>query len=69
MLVDDGSTDDSGKLCDELAATNDRVTAFHQENAGVSAARNTGIEFVLGSSDHDDTNSAEIEKIYALTED
>ena len=56
VLVDDGSTDGSGNVCDELAAANNRVTALHQENAGVSAARNTGIEFVLGSSDYDDIN-------------
>lgn len=51
VLVDDGSTDSSGQLCDELAAASDRITALHQENAGVSAARNAGIEFVLGNSD------------------
>lgn len=47
VLVDDGSTDGSGQLCDELAATSDRITALHQENAGVSAARNAGIKFAL----------------------
>ncbi len=56
VLVDDGSTDGSGQLCDEFAAASNRITALHQKNAGVSAARNTGIEFVLGSSDYDDRN-------------
>lgn len=50
VLVDDGSTDGSGQLCDELAAASDRITALHQENAGVSAARNAGVEFALESS-------------------
>ena len=47
VLVDDGSIDGSGQLCDELADTSDRITVLHQENAGVSAARNAGIEFAL----------------------
>lgn len=47
ILVDDGSTDGSGALCDTLAAESSRVSVIHQENAGVSAARNAGIETVL----------------------
>ncbi|MCR5011304.1 MAG: glycosyltransferase [Lachnospiraceae bacterium] len=43
ILVDDGSTDGSPDLCDELAAEHDTVEALHQKNAGASAARNTGI--------------------------
>lgn len=50
VLVDDGSTDGSGQLCDELAAASDRITVLHQENAGVSAARNAGIEFAIENS-------------------
>lgn len=49
VLVDDGSTDGSSQLCDELASASNRVTVLHQENAGVSAARNTGIEFILSN--------------------
>lgn len=51
VLIDDGSTDDSGQQCDRLAAASNRVIVRHQENAGVSAARNAGIEFVLENSD------------------
>lgn len=47
ILVDDGSRDSSPALCDRLAAAHDRVRVIHQENAGVSAARNAGIEAVL----------------------
>ena len=43
ILVDDGSTDESGKLCDSLAQKNDRITVIHQENRGLGGARNTGI--------------------------
>lgn len=54
VLVDDGSTDGSGVLCDELAVKSNRITALHQENAGVSTARNTGIDYVLlHASTHD----------------
>lgn len=48
ILVDDGSPDDSGKLCDELAARNNCIRVIHQENKGVSGARNTGIENAQG---------------------
>lgn len=54
VLVDDGSTDGSSQLCDELAQENNRVTVLHQKNAGVSAARNAGIEYVLSSALSDD---------------
>lgn len=43
LLIDDGSTDGSGFLCDELAASFPEVCVIHQANAGVSAARNQGI--------------------------
>ena len=43
LLVDDGSTDHSGKLCDTLAQTDSRIRVIHQQNQGLGGARNTGI--------------------------
>lgn len=48
LLVNDGSPDNSGALCDVLAETDDRVRVFHQENRGVSAARNVGLTHATG---------------------
>lgn len=48
LLVDDGSPDRSGVLCDEIAQRDARVRVFHQENGGVSAARNLGMEQAQG---------------------
>lgn len=48
LLIDDGSPDDSGLLCDQLAAADGRIRAIHQQNAGVTGARNTGIEAARG---------------------
>ena len=47
IIIDDGSTDGSGECCDQLAQ-NPRVTVFHQDNSGVSVARNKGIEIAKG---------------------
>ena len=49
LLVDDGSTDSSGSLCDGYAAQDARVRAFHQENAGVSSARNLALGRARGT--------------------
>ena len=48
ILVDDGSWDRSGVMCDEYARKNDCVRVIHQENAGLSAARNTGVRCASG---------------------
>jgi glycosyltransferase involved in cell wall biosynthesis len=48
LLVDDGSTDGSGDLCDQLAVTDKRICVIHQENQGLSGARNTGIRQATG---------------------
>ena len=44
ILVDDGSTDTSGKICDEYAIKDNRIKVIHQKNAGVSNARNNGLK-------------------------
>lgn len=48
LLVDDGSTDTTGKLCDEYMRADSRIRAIHRENGGLSAARNTGIDSARG---------------------
>lgn len=48
LLVDDGSTDGSGEICDSYALRDGRVRAIHQENKGVSAARNRGLTEASG---------------------
>lgn len=48
ILIDDGSTDGSGKICDEIAEMDSRVKVFHIENQGAAVARNVGIEVSTG---------------------
>lgn len=48
ILVDDGSTDNSGRICDEYAKKDQRICVRHQSNQGVSVARNQGIEMSKG---------------------
>ena len=48
VAVNDGSTDDSGKICDEKAAENTRIRVIHTENGGVTAARRKGVEQAKG---------------------
>lgn len=49
ILVDDGSTDYSGHLCDSIAASHDNIRVIHQQNKGLSAARNAGIAMAKGN--------------------
>lgn len=48
LLIDDGSPDSSGKICDEYAALDPRVRVFHKPNGGVSSARNLGLDNAHG---------------------
>lgn len=48
ILIDDGSTDSSGEICDWFADKDERIHVIHQENAGVSAARNAGLKVAQG---------------------
>lgn len=52
LLIDDGSTDRSGAICDEYAAKDSRVRVFHKENGGVSSARNLGLDQARGEYIH-----------------
>ena len=49
IVIDDGSTDNSGKICDEWAKKDNRIKVIHQNNTGLSAARNRGIECCEGA--------------------
>ena len=49
ILVDDGSTDTSGKMCDQLATTDERIRVIHKKNGGLSDARNHGISEAHGT--------------------
>lgn len=67
ILVDDGSTDSSGKICDEFAQKDDRIKVIHKKNGGLSDARNAGISEAKGkylgfidSDDYIDKNFYEI---------
>lgn len=66
ILIDDGSTDNSGKICDEYASADNRFRVFHISNSGRSSARNLGIEYSNGdyitfvdSDDYIDKNTFE----------
>ena len=70
ILINDGSKDSSGKICDKLAEEDHRIVVIHKENSGVSDTRNFGIKNASGDYlafiDSDDWIEAEyIEKLYA----
>lgn len=48
ILIDDGSKDESGSIADQYEQTDDRIRVIHQQNAGVSAARNQGLNLATG---------------------
>jgi len=62
LLVDDGSTDESGEICERFAASDARVVVLHRENGGISAAQNSGLDAATGElvtfCDNDDLMSA-----------
>ena len=69
ILVDDGATDSSGNMCDELAKSDNRIKVYHKENGGLSDARNYGVERAtgdyIGFVDSDDYIDYEMyEKLY-----
>lgn len=69
ILIDDGSTDDSGSICDSYVEKDERVIVIHQKNMGVSYARNVGIEKssgeYIGFVDSDDYVESDMyEKLY-----
>lgn len=69
LLIDDGSTDCSGELCNEYAAKDQRIKVFHKKNEGVSSARNIGLDNAKGKwitfVDADDYLN--IESLYYMT--
>lgn len=73
ILVDDGSPDGCGKICDDYTLIDDRIIAIHQENEGLSGARNNGLLFAKGEYiafvDSDDWLHPEMyERLIALIE-
>lgn len=74
ILINDGSTDNTAAICDSLAEKNDKIVVIHQENAGVSSARNAGLKLARGKwivfLDADDHMAPEaIEKALMLAEE
>ena len=69
LLIDDGSTDSSGDICDSFAKKDPRIRVFHQKNMGQSAARNRGVkessaDLVCFIDADDEANPVLLEKLY-----
>lgn len=73
ILIDDGSTDGSGEVCDRLAAEDSRIVVRHQVNAGIAGAQNAGLDLATGAlltfCDNDDLMSPRmLERLVGLIE-
>ncbi len=73
ILVDDGSTDESGRICDEYASQDARIRVFHQENGMNGGSRNAGLSKVLGQwivwVDSDDIiHNKYVDTLYAIAQ-
>lgn len=71
ILVDDGSTDSSGKICDEFKFIDERIVVIHKKNGGLSSARNVGIrmstsEYITFIDSDDFVTSDYIDYVYGL---
>lgn len=71
LLIDDGATDNSGKICDDFAKKDKRIVVIHKENEGVSVARNTALDIAKGKYitfvDSDDYIAEDcVERLYNL---
>ena len=74
ILIDDGSLDKSGEICEQYAMKDSRIVVVHQKNGGVSAARNTGIDKAQGRYitfiDSDDSvENNYLSSMYTISED
>ena len=48
LIIDDGSTDESGKICDQYSEIDSRIHVIHKKNGGLSDARNVGLDYAVG---------------------
>ena len=73
LLIDDGSKDQSGRICDTYATKDDRIKVIHKKNGGVSSARNLGIDHAKGEMiffiDSDDTVGSDYLKNLEIIDD